>query len=101
MAGLAMIENIALWLGSGLLSYIIWAFVMRGEGDFPFKTEKFSHLLFLIIFLASGWFGLAYWGLNFIRPSDRQKTSFADDLRAARAQGSWKKSFRKKCFQIF
>jgi hypothetical protein len=49
--------NIALWLGSGFLSYAIWAFVFRGEDHFPFKTSKISHLIFLAIFLASGWLG--------------------------------------------
>ena len=62
-----MVENIALWLGSGFISYLIWAFVNRGENDFPFETEKSSHLFFLIIFLACGWFGLAYWLLAFAR----------------------------------
>ena len=62
-----MVENIALWLGSGLLSYLIWAFVNRGENDFPFKTAKDSHLIFLIIFLACGWLGLAWWFLALLR----------------------------------
>ena len=62
-----MVQNIALWLGSGLLGYAIWAFVWRGEDGFPFKTEKGSHLIFLLIFLAVGWFGLAYWFMHFYR----------------------------------
>ena len=27
------VQNIALWLGSGLLGYAIWAFVWRGEDE--------------------------------------------------------------------
>ena len=62
-----MVQNIALWLGSGLLGYAIWAFVWRGENGFPFKTQKPQHLIFLLIFLAVGWFGLAYWFMHFYR----------------------------------
>ena len=62
-----MVENIALWLGSGFISYLIWAFVNRGEYDFPFKTAKESHLIFLAGFLVVGWFGLAYWFMALVR----------------------------------
>jgi len=60
--------SIALWVGSGLLGYLIWAFVWKDPNyGFPFKTAKDSHLLFLLIFLAAGWFGLAYWIIYFVR----------------------------------
>ena len=64
-----MVQEILLWLGSGFVAYLIWAYLERGDDAFPFRTRKDSHLIFLLIFLAAGWLGLVYIFLGLARGS--------------------------------